>query len=191
MAITLPTTYRLGQIASRLRRQGMSPFSEDNQSIPRETAVSILDEIRRVFPKLTSAKTAATHALNVFQSINARPPGWLATSGLLLGYLGSLLTAVVAESFMVLMGCPGFWDGKAETRTDHLPRPLACESIDADNLRLDAESNGIPTVTILVNFKDRSAAAAARRSIQGQGLSSNHIILFGESLLLSVPKSSE
>ena len=191
MAMTLPTTYRLGQIASRLRRQGLSPFSQDNQSIPHDAAVTILDEIRRVFPKLTSAKTAATHALSVFQSINARPPGWLATSGLLLGYLGSLLIAIVVGSFMMVMSRPGFWDGKVEPQTDTLPRPFACESIDADNLRLDAKTNGIPAVTVIAHFKDRFAAADARKSIQDQGLSSNHIAVFGESLLLSVPRSSE
>jgi len=191
MAITLPTTYRLGQIASRLRRQGMSPFSADNQSIPRETAVTILDEIRRVFPKLTSPKTAAIHALNVFQSINARPPGWLATSGLLLGYLGSLLTAVVMGSLIIVFGHSGLWDDKNETQIAPLPRPLACESVDTDNLRLDAESYDVPTVTMFAHFKDRIGAADAARSIQSQGLSSNHIVVFGESLLLSVPQSAE
>jgi len=75
MVIGLPTAFRLGRLTHRLRPQ-LAAFSTDSQTIPNETAVTILDHIDKDFPA-ASTKLRAQLALNVFESLNSPAAGGL------------------------------------------------------------------------------------------------------------------
>ena len=86
MLLVAPTAFRLSRIAQRLREEGLVARSLDNDSIPDETALEILAELRRALPKQTPAKALAQHVANVFEMFNAEPPGLLASLALLVVY---------------------------------------------------------------------------------------------------------
>jgi len=105
MLIGIPTSYRVAKIVGVLRGQGLTLASADDQSIPVETAVRILDELDAVFPTGLATRQMAQFAVNVFEALNARPPNPIA-SVLFMGlHLVSFLVALVsAAGFMVAKG---------------------------------------------------------------------------------------
>jgi Zn-dependent protease len=104
MFIGIPAAYRTARIATTLRKRGIGPASVDDQTIPTDTAQAIIGELK-LKPsnaKLQSNKMLAQQALQIFETLNARPPGWGATIGLLFAHLGSLgMAAVFAAVFVV------------------------------------------------------------------------------------------
>jgi Zn-dependent protease len=95
MLIALPLAWRLANIAHRLRREGLAAVSADAESIPLQTALTILAAVRPALPAQAPAKMLAQNVANVFEALNAAPPSALATVGLLALHAGSFLLALV------------------------------------------------------------------------------------------------
>jgi hypothetical protein len=95
MLIGLPMAWRTATITRRLRQQGVVSVSPDARSIPPEAALPILAELRAALPKQTTPKLLAQSVANVFETLNARPPGLLASLALLAVHAGSFLLALV------------------------------------------------------------------------------------------------
>jgi Zn-dependent protease len=95
MLVALPLSYRTARIAAELKQQGFSPVSDDDQRIPLTTAQAIIAEIRKFSPRPQSDKTIAQQVLQIFEMLNARPPGWGATVGLLFVQGASVAMALV------------------------------------------------------------------------------------------------
>ena len=95
MVFGVPHAYRAARVASRLRHSGLISVSTDGQSIPTASAQMIIDEVAADFPNVKHNTAIARLVLQVFEAINARPPGWLAT--ILLGgvYVASGIAAFV------------------------------------------------------------------------------------------------
>ncbi|MAG92642.1 MAG: hypothetical protein CMJ48_02660 [Planctomycetaceae bacterium] len=102
----LPAAYRVARIASGLRKRGFSAASSDNETIPAAAANVILDEVKRAFPGTLPNKIAATHTVQIFETLNARPPGVGASLGLLAVHVGSFVAALVMG--VVLIAGPRF-----------------------------------------------------------------------------------
>jgi Zn-dependent protease/DNA-directed RNA polymerase subunit RPC12/RpoP len=94
--LRVPVQWHMANIAHRLRKEGLAVESADAQSIPLKPALAILHEVRAKVPRNTNAKIMAAHVVNVFEALNATPPGAAATLGLLMLHCGSFLLAVVA-----------------------------------------------------------------------------------------------
>lgn len=78
MLISLPMGNKVERIGRKLRKEGLaSPLDDD--SIPDETGLRIIQELRAVAPAATTPQTLATLALTAFERVNARPPGILAS----------------------------------------------------------------------------------------------------------------
>jgi hypothetical protein len=75
MLLGLPMEYRRSQVVSRLRRERFAARSLDSQTIPEETARRIISEIDASYPKRMSDRATARLTLQIFESLNARPPG--------------------------------------------------------------------------------------------------------------------
>lgn len=95
MLIGLPLSFRVGRVVHRLRKQGLDASSPDGLTVPRETAREIHTEIVRAFPQPLPPKAAAQWTLSAFSSLNAKPPGWLASLALLTVQGLTLLVALV------------------------------------------------------------------------------------------------
>ena len=74
------------------------------QVLTARRGAAILGAIRGSIPGKLNPKTLAQLIINVFQNMNATPPGVAATLGLLIGYGLILLLAVVIGSLVLAFG---------------------------------------------------------------------------------------
>src|SRR5207302_6888703 len=61
-----------------------------------------LDELKTSLPKTAGPQMRAQCTLQVFEALNTRPPGWLATLGLAAVHGGSFVAALVLAAVFVL-----------------------------------------------------------------------------------------
>ena len=103
LLLGVPVSYKLAKIAHELRRAGaVTPIPPDRDTIPPQSARPIIERLRAAFPRGASNKVLATHALHVFETISARPPGILASLGFGALHLGSFVVALLAIVLFVL-----------------------------------------------------------------------------------------
>ncbi len=103
MLLALPITWRLAGIAHRLKQQGLAARSADSESIPAKAALPILAELRPALPAQTTPKVLAQNVANVFETLNATPPGVFASLGLLAVHAGSFLVALVMSAVITVL----------------------------------------------------------------------------------------
>lgn len=190
MALTIPLAWKLAKITHNLRVRGVSPASEDDQTIPAPTAEIIIEEVKRAFPKMQTNKTLAQYTSSIFESLNARPPGWAGSLAVLSTHL---LSAVMALVFTIVFvtgqrgGMHGFLHlGDRGPKTE-----LSSESLAKVKTGARADfSERLPT-TIVATFARTGAAEAAWEDV-ARGLPENAAVrLFGNSVLLALPPDEE
>jgi hypothetical protein len=103
MLIAIPIAWRLARIAHHLKQQGLASLSCDAESIPAPTALRILAELRPALPPQTTPKVLAANVANVFETLNATPPGVFASLGLLTVHAGSFLLALVLSAVLTVL----------------------------------------------------------------------------------------
>jgi hypothetical protein len=97
--------FKLAQVVSRLRKEmvpvnygpstGLGAGRSGDQLVPEDVATRIIERIHEAFPKALSNRVAAQYTLQAYESLNARPPGWLGTTALGGVHLASLFLAIV------------------------------------------------------------------------------------------------
>ena len=107
MLISVPAAYRTARVARELRLSGLPTASPDSQTVPTDVAQVITDRVQAAFPKRTGNKMLARHVLSVYETVNARPPGILATLCFGTVHVAALLVAVVGAAVFVLAQQPG------------------------------------------------------------------------------------
>ncbi len=93
--ISVPFALHMGRTARQLRKDGFAPISPDSQTIPPAAAAQIITKLKSSSKKPLNTKIPAQPTLLFFETINTRPPGWLASASLLLFHLTSLVAALV------------------------------------------------------------------------------------------------
>ncbi len=102
MAISLPLSFRLARAASDLRGAGLALTSPDDQTIPDDTAHAIILKLAPPLLRTPVSNTRlAEQVLQVFETLNARPPGLLVTLALLFVLVTSLLVSIVLAFVLV------------------------------------------------------------------------------------------
>ncbi len=91
--MTLPAVWLQGSVAASLLRRGFTPAAGDDDTVPFDTAEKIFGELETLGKGKFNAKDMATHALQVFERLNAVPPNWLETLGLSAVYFVSIIAA--------------------------------------------------------------------------------------------------
>lgn len=179
--IGVPTAYRLARITSSLRQRGLAAGSSDDQTIPQETAVAIIDELKKGAPKAHTNKTLAQQTLQIFETLNARPPGWLGTVSLFLMYVVSLGMAVVFAGVFVVGQAGGLADfsSAAAAQAQH---PLVCGT----SVLWRGGQSVVPT-TIIAHFAENELAQEGFRGMTNRLPSSAAAKLFGDSVFLTLP----
>jgi len=188
MLIATPISFKVARIASDLRRRGLAAASPDDQNIPPETAQAIVGELKTAFPRGMNTKSLAQHALNIFESLNARPPGWLATTALL-GVHGFAFLVAGAFTLAFIVGQQTDLGGFARAAAA-LPRhTLNCASISTakNNPDQDAPAHN----TIIATFHAANEAQRSLASLQSDLPPNAHLTLFGESIILELPASDD
>jgi Zn-dependent protease len=187
MLINIPVAYRLARIATSLQQRGIPPVADGDEKIPADTAKAIIDEIKKTARTPQSNKMLAQQTLQIFETLNARPPGWLATIGLLFAHVGSLGIAVI---FAVV-----FTVGQRSTTQDFLARftdaqpkhTLECGTLLSwgNNQKLEATTN--QGITLIANFSKPTDAMKSYEALTNRLPSTASLKVFGDSLLLSLP----
>jgi Zn-dependent protease len=184
MLLSLPTSYKLARITRDLRRSELQPVSADDQTIPAATAEAIIARIKEAFPAKLPTKQAAQHTLQVFETLNARPPGVLASLGIGLVHGTSLVVAVVCASIF-LVGQQTNLRGLLRSAATLPKRALDPASIEIHRASDSQQAPPGPHETVVASF---ATAAEARKAFVAaqRGPSHTALRLFGQSLLVAL-----
>ncbi len=108
MLMGLRSAYRVARVTSEIRDAGIDTSSPDGQSIPIATADAIISRLDAAAPLPVPDTIKAQQTLQVFESVNARPPGVLGTLALAGVHGGSFVVAVVFGLVMAVAQHPDF-----------------------------------------------------------------------------------
>lgn len=182
--IGIPVAYREARIAADLKKRGFLPISDDDQSIPPATAQVIIAEVKKASTRPQSNKLVAQQTLHIFEMLNARPPGWSATIGLLFVQLASIAAAAVFAVIFIVFQNREFLNllsGLSPT-----PKyPLVVDAGQAWSGNLSIHNAG--DVIVVGTFSSSNRAQAVFQNLTRRLPATTSLRLFGESLLLSLP----
>jgi Zn-dependent protease len=192
MAVTLPLSFKLARITDNLRKKELPEPQPDEDRIPVPTAQAIIAEVKAAFPAKVkmSNKAIAQHTLNVFETLNARPPGALGTIGLMTIQGGALLLAVVFGLLFAIGQYGGFGDF-AQAALRQPRHAFKRGEVQQWQGAQAAASAGLPHNLLVATFKRPEQASAEFGQITPQLPANSRLTLFGESLLLSLPASDD
>ncbi|HEY7158106.1 MAG TPA: site-2 protease family protein [Gemmataceae bacterium] len=190
--ISLPASWRVARTAQRLRRKGVSALSPDALSIPPPTARAILAELGAGKHNRMPANVLAQQVVRVFETLNARPPGVLASLALLgihsAGFLGALVLAVVIV--FAQRGALGRFSGPV---AEPPPPSYAYTSGDTQEWR-GAAAPALPppsSVTLVAHYADAQTAQAQFAALPPELPGRATLCWFGQSLLLTLPENEK
>ena len=103
MLASLPSTFGVAKAVRNLRKRGFNANSPDACTVPIKAAKVIHNEIRTALPSVSSSKTLAQLTLSAFESLNAKPPGILASLALLGLHAASLVGVLIAVAVMFIV----------------------------------------------------------------------------------------
>jgi Zn-dependent protease len=187
MLRTVPRTLRLGSAAQRLRQRGWQPTADD--MISRESAETILTELKQTVKTPPAARTAATEALNVFEHLNARPPSVLASFGLTASYAAAIFVALVGLGAAISTG-----DSSRKKISGVAPNAPVMQTT-ALNAEFHGELARVPATAesnekiqssrrrLIVTFPDAAAAAAGLEIIRAEKIAVAQVVQFGQTLI--------
>ncbi|HKQ36441.1 MAG TPA: site-2 protease family protein [Verrucomicrobiae bacterium] len=190
MVLGIGAAYKLNRISRDLKERDLPKASPDDQTIPPETAIAIIDAVRDELPNAQTPKAAAQHTLQVFETLNARPPGWLASTVLLMTHGVAFLLAVVLAVLFVVgqRGNLGDFIVAAATgpkqilKTDTLSRVVYGDAA--------REFSG-PKITVIGECPRDQAAARAFDALAARVPSTGALRRFGNTILVSLPDGND
>lgn len=190
MLISLPSALIIARVVSELRKEGFASSSLDGNTIPQESAKLILARLRSLKKKGLQAKLAAQYTLRIFETLNARPPGALASVGFLTLHFGSIVLAVV--SILGIIGFRALKAGDSAGYGDAFQNRSPKYAIEV--AAIASQTTGeLPAeyFTVVLNMKDRQDATTLSRSIANEATAARprRIVTLGHVVMVSVPVS--
>jgi Zn-dependent protease len=187
--VGLPASYRIARVAGRLKASGLAAVSPDAQTIPPETALAILREVKQTTKGLRSVKLLASQTLSVFQKLNATPPGVLASIALLLVYLGAGVAAFLGTG-VVIASRAGLFQSALEDIWPKPTLPVNPSGIRSAGLTNENEFDWLALTTV-ANFTNGADATSAFESVTERLKPTERLILFGETLFFTGSTKTE
>ncbi len=189
MAVGLPLAFKMSKITDALRRVSLPPPLPGEDRIPVAVAQAIIGAVKAAMPAKTNNKTLAQQALNVFETLNARPPGVFGTLGLLSLHGGSFLLAVLCGILLFLDKHGG---GLGEFTRAAIRQPQhAIECGSAARWSGTAAAPAGPCHTTVATLPRRDEAQAAFDRLTKQLPATASLLLIGDSLLLKLPAEDD
>lgn len=191
MLLSIPLAYKNARIAWELRHRGVPEASADDQTVPAETAHAIISEVKKTMPGKHATRMVAERTLQIFETLNARPPGWAATIGLLFVHLTSLGMAVVF-SVVFVIGQSGelrrIFRKSAAAEAQH---PVHCNQLQTWTANPGVTNADNEQLTIVATFPKTSGAIRAFQLLTNRLPATATLHLFGDSLLLNLPAEDD
>jgi len=190
MALSLPLAFKLAKVADDLRSAGLPPPLPGEDKIHPMTAQAIIGAVKSVVPKATSNKMMAQHTINVFENLNARPPGVLATLVFLFVHGAGVVLSLVFGVLLVVNMHSGLGDFfKAAVRQ---PQNTYHCGETRDWMGTESQPNSPePRHLLMATLAEAEDAAAAFNNLTNRLPATGRLTLFGPSLLLSLPASDD
>jgi hypothetical protein len=187
LAIALPIAFKMGKLTDRFRREPLPIPLPGEDRIPIETAKALITAVKSELPKSASNKVLAQHALNIFETLNARPPNAWVTIGLLALYGGGFLASLVFGMLLVISKEGRLGDFVRSSISQ--PRyEVACNSTQSwQKESSDSASRNL----IITTFKKPAAAQNAFAELTSRLPSTANATLFGNSLIVGLPADDE
>lgn len=182
--------YRMARIASELRKRELPPALPVDQQIPTQTAQVIIGEVKTAFPKGVNNRTIAQYTLQIFETLNARPPSWAATIGLLAVYGGSGVLAVLFAALFIV-GQQGDLRGFIAAAA-RAPRNTAdCAAIETWRGAGSAEASAKARNTLVATWRKPAEAQRTFQTLIPQLPPDAVLTRFGSSVLLCLPADDD
>ena len=188
MVIGIPTVLRTGRIIHRLKGQ-LSTISDDEQNIPTETAVRIIEEIENDFPAGSlNTKTLAQTTLNIFQSLNTNTPGIGSTLALSAVHAASFLWGFVMLSVLIVGQLTDFGD----LLNVAAMAPETAFECGSSEITVGPEATlQSDEVCVVASFEDTETAVTAFQKLNEGHPATGTSRLFGQTLLLALPADAD
>lgn len=189
--LALPAALIQGKVATGLRRRGFTPSADDDDSVPFQTAETIFGELETLGKGKFNTKTLATHAVQVFERLNATPPNWLETLGLSAVYFASIAAAIISLGVVSVFHFDPAKLDEAAAESEKKPAPAPT---------LDARYNGefhhqsatqtdekSGTRFLIAQFPSSDDAQRAYAQLAAAPAPTVDLAHFGQSVLVQVP----
>ena len=190
MGVSLPVAFKLASITDQLRKTPLPEPQPGEDQIPVPTAQAIIAEVKAAFPKNAGNKQIAQHTLNIFETLNARPPGALGTLGLMAVHGGAILL-VAAFGLVFTIGKHsrlGDFVQAALRQPQHSFKPGGTQQWQGAGF---ASGSASPHSLLVATFKQHQQATAEFSFLTPDLPANSRLTLFGDSLLLSLPASDD
>ena len=188
MGLGIPLAFRLARTTRRLRTEGLQAMAAGDGKIPRETALTIVKALREQLPGRHAPKLLAAHVLSVFEQLNARPPGALASVALLLLHLGGGVAAVVGTGLVFAARSNMIEDEVAERFSPERPsRILATIPQDPP---IPVAGGAEPSIALHASFGTEELASAAMAQLEARSQPGELVTRFGAILFVATTKES-
>lgn len=192
LAIGLPLAFKLGKVTDKLRTAPLPPPLPGQDFIPAATAQTIIGAIKSELPRGASDKAIAQHALNLFETLNAKPPGAFASFALLALHGGSFILAVVFAFLLIVAKQGGGLGGFLAAAIRQPQHQIECQQVQqwqgtgAHSASPDAVNN-----VIIASFEEQKEAADTFNDLQRRVPPDTSLTLFGETVLLTLPAADD
>ena len=101
LMLGIPVTYRMAKLAQRLRSESIQTRATNGQIAP-QTAAAIIEGVEDATGHAASPHIVATHSLQVFEIINATPPGIIVSFLFVLLHIASLGASIGGTLFLTI-----------------------------------------------------------------------------------------
>jgi Zn-dependent protease len=184
MTMALPIVFKLAKVAEDLRRTPLPPPLPGDDRIPVATAQTIIAAVRAAFPPRLplNNKTLAQHTLNVYENLNATPPGPFGTLALLALQGGSFVVALIFCFVLVINKSSGLGDfAKAALRQPQ--HSLQCGTI--QNWTGGATQPKVRNF-LVASASNRSKARDLFADLTNRAPANSSVELLGDSVILAL-----
>lgn len=164
MIIGLPMAFNMARITDRLRADSKPLGRPVDGHAPANAVTRIGAEIDKAYPKGIDVRNKARLALQVYENVNSRPPGWLATLTLGAVYVGSFLTACVAGVLFALAQQADFGQFLFDAALGP-QAPITSQDIESHPLGAFDPAEAAWGDSLVVNFESDEAAREALGSV--------------------------
>lgn len=180
MTAGIAASYRQAKLVQELRSEGHAAISPDDQTLPQELAERIIDKIKHTAKKPLANMVVARQTLSAFESLNSRPPGWLASLGL--GFLHVLFIAVALFGVgMLLVAKRGTLGGR--------PANLPPHRMEFATVHVLPPPPDVPEsfVSVTATWKDEASAKAGIAELRKSLKPGEDVAELGEGVIMRIP----
>ena len=184
LAAGLPVAFKIGRVADRFKREPLPLPLPGEDHMPVATADTLTTAIKEVLPKAGN-RFVAQHVLNIYETLNARPPSLSVTFGLLGLYCGAFVLSA-ACFYGIATSRGSFGDFLNTVRT--LPR----HKVSPATVQVWHGIAAAPPQYFLVTTLKNPVDATPKFEQTTRALPSNATaLLFGDSIIVELPAGAE